>query len=166
MNKAFYIAGIVFSIIFFFICGFYIAAVNEAHYIDYLSYSYDSYSSYSYGSGIASSLTEEGGMISLFFFLSFIVIDLLGLIKVKTTTMKVMGIIGLSISGIFLLWDFAMISSPGSMSYDEVGIAFLLYCFIMLAFCIVGLIQSVKFAKMQKKGTSASVSSNEDMLDS
>ena len=157
MNKAFYIIGIVFAIIFFFVCGFYIADVNSARSLEILSSysSYDSYSSYSYGSGIAESLTEEAGMISIFFFLSFMVIDLLGLMKVKTKTTKVMAIIGLAISALFLLWDFAMISSPGSMSFDEVGMGFLLYCFIMLAFCIVGLVQSVQSAKMLKTGGTA-----------
>ncbi len=151
MNKALYIIGIFFAIVFFFICGFYIVEVNDARLVDLYSsssYGYDSYSSYSYDFGIADSLTEEAGFVSLFFFLSFVAIDLLGLLKVKTKTTKVMSIIGLAFSGLFIVWDFAMISSPGSISFHEVGMGFLLYCVIMLAFCIVGLIQSFQYAKI------------------
>ncbi|MCR9174311.1 MAG: hypothetical protein NXI10_17570 [bacterium] len=168
MNRAFYIVGIVFSVIFFFVCGYYIAEVHDARMMDlFASGPYGSYDLYSsFGSGIAESLTEEAGMVSLFFFLSFITIDLLGLLKVKTSTAKVMSIIGLAISGIFLLWNFAMLSSPGSLSFDEVGVGFLLYCFIMLAFTIVGLIQSVKYAKNQGQGTTAQVKEQVDVLDS
>lgn len=161
MNKAFYIAGIVFSVIFLFTCGFYVAEVDAARSYAYMSYYSDAtfYESLSWGT----SATLEAATVSLFFFLAFITIDLLGLIKVKTTTMKVMGIIGLSISGIFLLWDFAVLSSPSSLSFDEVGVGFMFYCLIMLAFTIVGLVQSAKYAKMQKNGGAAA---NGDILDS
>lgn len=131
--------------------------------MNYYTYnSYSSYNTYSYGSNLSSSLTEEAGLISLFFFLAFIAIDLLGLVKVKTKTMKVMAIIGLAISGLFLLWNVAMLTSPGSLSFDEVGLGFMFYSLIMLAFCVVGLVQSIRFVKMKKN----SVVSGKDILDS
>ena len=166
MNRAFYIVGIVFSLIFFFTCGFYVVAVEDARYVDFMSYSYSSYNSLSYDSSISASLTEEAAYISLFFFLCFAAIDILGLVNVKTKTIKVMGLISVSITGLFLLWDFAVISSPSSISYDEVGVAFLLYCLMMLAFCIVGLIQSINYVHKQKKEITNNAKGTGDTLDS
>ena len=173
MNRAFYIVGIVFSVIFLFVVSYYAEEVSSARmdelFNSFNSYSYDSYSSYSsyYSSGMAESYTSEGAMWSLFFFLSFITIDLLGLLKVKTTTTKVLSIIGLSVSGIFLLWNFAVMSSPGSISFDEVAPGWIFYCLIMLAFTIIGLVQSVRYSKRIVSGSSVGVeNSNKDLLDS
>lgn len=168
MNRAFYISGIVLSVIFFFTSAYYISEVHNARmsyiFSDYGLNAYDY--GYQYGASSAASLTEEGGLVALIFFLAFIAIDILGLLKVKTTTMKVMGIIGLSISGIFLIWNLLMMSSPGSLSFDEVGIGFLLYCIIILAFCIVGLVQSVRYVKMSRNGSLNATAENRDILDS
>lgn len=173
MNRAFYIIGIVFSVIFLFVVSYYIAEVSKARIDDLFSsfnnYSYDSYSSYSSysSSGRAEAYTSEAAMWSLFFFLVFIAIDLLGLLKVKTKTTKVLSIIGLSISGIFLLWNFAVMSSPGSLSFDEVGPGWAFYCLIMLAFTIIGLVQSVRYSKRTINGGSTGVgNTNKDLLDS
>lgn len=166
MNKAFNIVGIVASVLFLIISLHYISEVNQVRIQELLesfSNSYDyGYTTYmSYGSE-ADDLTTEAGLISMVFFLLFVAIEILGLIKVKTATMKVLSIIGMSVTGIFLLWDFAVLSSPGAMSFDEVGVAWLLYCLIMLAFSIVGLIQSVRF---EKRGVVKS-SVETDVLDS
>ena len=150
MNKAFYIVGIVFSVIFLIITGYYSEEVSSAKWssfysnmydYDYLDYGYSSYdSSYEY-----KDLTVAAALWSLFFFLCFIAIDLLGMIKIKTKTTKVLSIIGLSFSGIFLLWNFAVMASPGSLSFDEVSPAWGFYCMLMLAFTIVGLVQSARY---------------------
>ena len=160
MNRAFFIVGIVFSVIFMFVTSYYAEEVQSARWsawdsysyssYDYDSYSYPSYNSYSYDN--SDDLTMEAGLWSLFFFLCFITIDILGLMKVKTKTMKVLGIIGLCFSGIFLLWNFLVIFDPGAISFDEVAPAWILYCLIMLAFTIVGLIQSVRYYKQQLSG--------------
>lgn len=157
MNKALYIVGIVFSVIFLILSVGYADEVNSAGYSYYNSYSYDSYGydsygyddySYNnYGSSSSSDLTMEAALWSLFFFLSFIAIDLLGLIKVKTKTTKILSIIGLSLSGMFLLWNFAVLSSPGALSFDEVAPAWVLYCLAMHVFSFLGLIQSIKFGR-------------------
>lgn len=174
MNRAFYIVGIVFAVVFLFIGGYYADAVDNAKwssFYDSLSSSYDDYG-YDYGFGNddrADELTITAGLWSLFFFLAFIAIDLLGLLKVKTTTIKVFSIIGLSISGIFLLWNFAVLASPGSLSFDEVYPGWVLYCLIMLAFSIVGLVQSVRYHKRQVLGVSQPVlnsNDSKDLLDS
>lgn len=154
MNRAFYIVGIVFSFFYIGIIGNYSDDASMArgdYYMDLLN-GYDSFNSYDYmyGTGV-DEITSEAALISLFFILCFIAIDLIGLIKVKTKTMKVMGILGLCFSGIFLFWNFAVMSSPGSMSIDEVGGAFGFYGTIILAFSIVGLVQSVRFFKYPER---------------
>ncbi len=162
MNRALYIIGIVFSLVFFIVAGYYVGEVNSAR-MDSILSSYDTFNSYSYSSYDSSSdITMEAGMVSLFFFLFFIFANIMGIVKVKTTTMRVFGIIGLAITGLFLLWNLGMMTSPGSMSFDEVGIGFMFYCFISLAFSIVGLIQSIRF---KQRKFNVGISSN-NLLDS
>lgn len=169
MNRAFYIVGIVFSVVFLFVCAYYVGEVSSARSMAFInsmsSYnSYDPYYSlYSAASDeAAADLTTEAGLISVFFFLYFIFADLMGLLKVKTKTIRVFSIIGLSLGAIFLLWDVLMMSSPSSMSFDEIGAGFVFYALIALAFSIVGLIQSVRFAK---RGSTVG-SPRTDLLDS
>ena len=149
MNKAFYIVGIVLAVIFMILGGYYSELVSDAKWASiFSSFSYSDYGyNYGYDSGIDDDYTVEMGLWSLLFFLSFITVDLLGLIKVKTKTVKILSIIGLSLSGIFLLWNFGMISSPGSLSFDELYPAWVFYSMVMLAFGVVGLIQSIRFEK-------------------
>lgn len=171
MNRAFYIVGIVFSVFFMFITSYYAEEVRSARmydlFSDFNSYDYNTYSSY-FSSGLDESYTSEAALWSLFFFLSFITIDLLGLIKVKTTTVKVTSIIGLSLSAIFLLWNFAVLSSPGSMSFDEVAPGWIFYSMVMLAFTIVGVVQSSRYyRKVNSVSTSIQDSKqSSDLLDS
>lgn len=165
MNKAFYIVNLVLSVVFMATCIYYVDEVSSAQ-LEALFSSFNTsdpyaylYSSYDAGSD----LTAEAALISIFFFLMFITTDLLGIIKMKTKTVKVLGIIGLSLSGILLLWDLLMMSSPGSISFDEVGAVFVLYSFVVMAFSIVGLIQSIRY---EKQGKAAVVANNSDLLDS
>jgi hypothetical protein len=166
MNKTFYILGIVFSVVFFIVIAYYIDEVNSARYADlsnalnsYDPYGYSSYYSYSDSS---SDITSEAGIVSALFILFFIAADILGLLKIKTRTIKVVGIIGLSLSGLFLLWAIVMLGSPGAISFDEAGAGFWLYALIMLAFSITGLIQSIVFSKRKSGGGNTS----NDLLDS
>lgn len=171
MSKVIYIIGIVLSVVFFVLSGYYSGEVSDARFDALFSsynYSYSNYSSYSYN-GSASDLTVEAGVWSLVFILFFVAMNLIGLIKVKTKTSKVLTIIGLCFSGILLFWNFAMIASPGSISFDEVSPAWVFYILMMLAFAIIGLVQSVRFSKKmsQIKTSSSSVSSeSQDLLDS
>ena len=174
MNKVLFIIGIVFSVIFIFITGYYAEEVSNARF-DYLfgsysSYSYDSYNSYSsYDTGDSyRSLTSEAALWSLLFILYFVAMNLIGLIKVKTKTTKVLSIIGLSFGGIILLWNFGVMSSPGSMSFDEVAPAWIFFGLMMLAFSIIMLIQSIRFAKRVAVGANTATTnrSEEDLLDS
>ena len=85
-----------------------------------------------------------GGILSLVFLLLFAAVHILSIIKIKTTTMKVISIIGISLTGIGLLLAFLVISSPGSSSYDEVGPVFVLYSLAAIAFHIVGTIHAFR----------------------
>ncbi len=151
--KALYIIGIVLSVIFMIVIGYFVEEVESARfsslYYNYSSYnSYSSYSSYNYGSyNSGSDETMMAAIVSFFFFVYFILTSIFGLIKVKTSTNKVFSIIGLSISGIFFLWNFLVMVSPSSISFDEVGGGWGFYSLIMLAFMIVGLVQAVRYAK-------------------
>ncbi|MES2555684.1 MAG: hypothetical protein V4604_06010 [Bacteroidota bacterium] len=153
MNKAFYIASIVLSIAFLIVVGVYIDMV-ESERFSYLLNSYDPYNPYStyssaYSYDYGSEYTFEGALISLLFIFFFLTSDLLGLLKVKTKTTKVLSIIGLSFGGIFLFVDVIMILSPSSSSFDEGGGSLVFYGLIVLAFSIVGLIQSVRYSNQK-----------------
>ena len=156
MKIAVNIIGIVFSIIFLIVIAYYIGEVSDARMQSiFSSYSasdsyYSSYTPYSYSSDSYSSITEEGGIVSMFFFLFFIFQFIFNLKKVKTTTSKVLSIIGLSFAGIFILWDLLMISDGGSLSFDEVGVGFVLFCLISFSFSIIGLVQSFVHDKKMK----------------
>jgi hypothetical protein len=167
MNKALYIVGIVFSFVFFCVSAYYVEEVSSARIMDIFSNydsfgGYSSYSSYNSYSTSASDLTTEAGLIALFFLLVVIFVDIMGMLKVKTKTSKVFTIIGLALGGIFLLWDIVMLTSPDSISYDEAGVGFTFYALIVLAFSIVGLVQSIRFGK-QKTGVK---NPSNDLLDS
>ncbi|MCJ8291512.1 MAG: hypothetical protein HRT58_17025 [Crocinitomicaceae bacterium] len=155
--KALYIVGVVLSVIFLFVIGFFVAEVESARYMSYYDYDYSSYNSYSYQDN-GSDDTMMAAIVSFFFFTFFIMSAILGLIKVKTKTNKVFSIIGLSISGIFFLWNLLVMIDPGALSFDEVGVGFAFYSLIMLAFMIVGLVQAVKYAKSKRVDTNSVIS--------
>ena len=161
MNKVFYITGIVFSVVFMSVCVYYFQLAETAANTEILI-STGSYLDYAYSDSTAN-ITTEAGLVSLFFFLFFLAADILGVIKVKTITMKVMGIIGIAITALFLLWDFLMLTSPGALGFNESGIGFIFYCLIALAFSIVGLIQSIRFSRPKQ---AVPTNRNPDLLDS
>ncbi len=157
MMKALYITGIVLSVIFMFVIGYFIQEVESARFSSYYSsYSnsydiYNSYSSYNYNSyNSGADETMAAAIVSFFFFVFFILTSIFGLVRVKTTTNKVFSIIGLSISGIFFFWNFIVMISPSAVSFDEVGGGFGFYSMIMLAFMIVGLVQAIRYAKRSR----------------
>ena len=57
----------------------------------------------------------------------------LSLMKIKTKTVKIMSIIGMAIGGIFLVFNFMPLSSPGKFSFDETWSLYYLFGTIMLA---------------------------------
>lgn len=147
--RIFYIVAMCLTIAFFSVCGYYSEQVSSAKYnaYDYSynssdPYSYNSYNNYDYSKD--DGITQEAGYITMAFFLMYVVLYLLSIIKIKTTTMKVFSIIGLSLTGIFMIWDSIMISSPSSISFDETAPGWIFYGVVMLAFLIVGTIHSFR----------------------
>lgn len=155
--RAFYIIGIILSVVFVIVTGYFLEEYQSARW---------SYYDYTYGSSGNDTMyykmreiTFTWAVVSLFFFLYYIAVDIVGLIKIKRATTKVLSIIGLSISGIMLAWNFLVMSSPSGISVDEVGGAWVLYAFMYLAFSIVGLVQAVKWRNRNK------VKVNDQILD-
>ena len=141
--RAFYIIGIVLSVVFVFVSAYFIEEVSYERYSSYAYNSYYDYStSYSYHSSGES--TFMAGLISLVFFFYFTTVYIVGLVRIKRTTNKVLSIIGLSLTGILILWNLLMMVEPSSLSFDEIGPVWILFCFPTLAFMIVGLVQAVR----------------------
>ncbi|NCO56197.1 MAG: hypothetical protein GW876_12465, partial [Bacteroidetes bacterium] len=133
----------------FFVADFYYA--EEVSHARYSSYDSMYNSSDPYGSGYNSydyskddDLTVEAGFVTMGFFLMCVVLYILSLVKIKTTTMKVFSIIGLSLTGIMILWDGVMIASPSGISFNEVVPGWIFFGVAMLAFMIIGTIHAFK----------------------
>ena len=86
-------------------------------------------------------LSSEIGLWSLLLLVYFGCMNIMRLRKVKTKAMKISSIIALSLTIIILLWDFGMISSSGSMSFDEIGLAWLGHCLVILILSIIGFVR-------------------------
>ncbi len=149
MMRVFYLIALVLTIGFFVADIYYAEEVSHARYSSYDSmynssdpYGYSSYNSYDYSKD--DDVTVEAGFITMAFFLMYVVLFVLSLIKIKTTTMKVFSIIGLSLTGIMMLWAGIMISSPSGISFDEVAPGWIFYGVVMLAFLIIGTIHAFK----------------------
>jgi hypothetical protein len=85
-----------------------------------------------------------GAIVSIVFLVFFEVVFLLSLMKIKTKTMKVLSIIGLALTGIMIAWAVLPAASPSSVSFDEVGVGFVGYGVVLLAFSIIGTIHAFK----------------------
>lgn len=140
------IIGIALSVVFGIVIIYYAGEVSDAR-LDAIfssinSYSYSSPYSYSsmFTDDTASELTSEAGWICLVFFLFYLALSLTNLMGVKTKTMKVLSIIGLSLGGIFLIWDFLAIGSDGGISFDEISGGYFFFLLYALAMSIIGLI--------------------------
>lgn len=145
------IIALVVVFIMIFTCAYYIDEVSTARWSSFFNdfdygYGYGSY----YG-GNADELTMQAGLITLLFILFFTFGYIGNLVKVKTTTSKVMSIIGLSLTFIALLVNFVTLADPGGASFDETGGVFIFYGIINLAFFIVLLVQSVQYFNRQNK---------------
>jgi hypothetical protein len=139
--KVLNIIALVFGFVFIGVAIYYIDAVQSARWANI----FNDYARYD------KEVTVEGGLVSILCILFFAAVYILNLILVKTKTTKVLSIIGLPFTLFALLWMAAMISSPGHMSFDEVGAAPIIYYFFSIAFSIVFLIQSISYSKKKKQ---------------
>lgn len=154
--KALNIIGLVLVIVLFFVTGYYINETSSARWSDYSHDSYDFLFS-----GRAVDLTMEAATIMLLFMFFYIGAMIANLVKVKTTTTKVMSIIGLSFSLIVLLINLVVLAEPSNLSFDESGGFFLIYGVICLAFIIIFLVQSVNYDKRSKSKPNSQVLDND-----
>lgn len=146
MLRAFYISAIVLTVGAIIISAYFIDEVSSCRSSSYYSYgdSYGSDDNYEYYHDLAKEATVSAGIISMIYFLIMETIFILSLIRLRTKTIKVFSIIGISLTGIMIFWDALMISSPGGVSFDETGIAWIFFMIIMLAFSIVGVIHAFR----------------------
>jgi hypothetical protein len=149
--RALYLSALVLTLGFIVADIYYINEVSDARWDSYYNnvYNYDDpygYNSYSYDYSAGESETEEAGWITMAFLVFYGVLYVMSLLLIKTTTMKVFSIIGISLTGIMMAVDFMSIANPGSMSYDEVGPVFIIFAVAMLAFGIVGTVHAFKKA--------------------
>lgn len=149
--RAFFIAACVLTLIYI-VASIAIAdEVRSARWSSY-DYSYDSYDSYGYDSysyyddyeDDADDYTRMGGIVSVFYMLISAGAFVLALMKIKTQTMKVISIIGVSIAGLFFLWSMLPLASPDSISFDEIAPAFVFAAMALLGLHIVGIVHAFK----------------------
>lgn len=153
------IIGLVFVIVAFGVIGYYVIEISDASRSYWNNYDFNSYNSYSYPN--YSSITSEAALVMMLFTLFFIFGYIGNMVKVKTTTTRVLTIIGLSFSLLIVLFNLLVIEGPGRMSFDESGGIFLIYHVINLAFFIVLLVQSIRYENRNKSTVSAN-----DIIDS
>lgn len=108
---------------------------------DFYSYDYYSYDSSRYE---LHGITSEGSTISLLFLAFYIFVYSFTLKNIKRLTAKVMSIIGLCIGGLAFLITLLPIGDPGAISFNEFAPFLIFIQLIMLAFCIVNLVQAVR----------------------
>lgn len=154
--KALYITSLPLIVIYTILLIYYSAEYQSAYWQEWDSiyYSYDDYgyNNYSYYGPSSDSIGMEFGLISILFCLYFLAQDIVGLVRIKTATTKVLTIIGICVSGFMVLFSGLVASDPGAIGLNEVGPMFLIYSIIVLGFSIVGLIQSVKYGNKLKQG--------------
>lgn len=137
------IIGLVLIIVAFAVIGYYVEEVSSARMSYWNSYDWGNYNYFS--SASYSTITTEAALVMVPFTIFFILAYIWNIIKVKTTSTKVLSIIGLSFSLLIVLINLLVLAEPGSASFDESGGFFIIYHIINLAFFIVLLVQSVKY---------------------
>lgn len=150
--KAMNIIGIVLTVVLGVVTAYYVDEVSSAYWDSFFSsldYGSD-YGFYDYGRS-PGDLTFEAGLFMMLFILFYSALYISNIVKVKTTTTKVLTIIGMSLTFIMLLWDVLMLISPRGISFHEVGPVYIIWGVINLAFCIVLLVQAVKYGNRNKK---------------
>lgn len=86
--------------------------------------------------------------IYLFAFFGYAILtDVLGLIRVKTKTVKVFSLIGIVLSLLMVGLDASILNNPVGLNFIDTGIWFLPYAVFMLCSSIIGLVHSIRMKK-------------------
>ncbi|MFT4602119.1 MAG: hypothetical protein ACI857_002305 [Arenicella sp.] len=140
--KAINIIGLCLAVIIMPVCVYFVIECERA------GWSY--WSDYSYGPSRAD-VTLQGAGISIFIVGFFLFQSIANLVKVKTTSSKVIGIISIVFMGIFFFINLAMVGSGGGATYDEGGAFNFIAGLMMIAFSIVFLVQTINYEKKLAK---------------
>ena len=154
--KAINIIGICLAVIIFPLCVYYVDETSTAR---WAGWDWGGYGNSYYGPS-ASEVTAQAAGVSLLLVGFFIFQSIMNLIKIKTTSSKVMAIIGLSLMGIAFLINLSLLGGAGT--YDEGGLINIFVSFIMVAFSIVFLVQTVNYEK-RSMNANAEVIDNNDL---
>ena len=95
-------------------------------------------------------LTLQGAIVSIIFLVFFVVLFSFSIRLIKRTTAKVISIIGLSLTGLVLLLTILPTIDPRKISFDEFGPVLFLFDLVLIAFCIVNLVQAMKTVAPKK----------------
>jgi hypothetical protein len=138
--KSWYIISIVASVIFIGTLVFFIGEAESLRWRMWNEWDYGDYAGDAYYE--MRDLSVLGGGLSMLFAAFYTLLFSFTLKHIKRMTAKVISIIGLCFSGIALLVCMLPVGDPGAISFDEFALIPLLYSLIMLAFCIVNLVQA------------------------
>lgn len=147
MVRVLNIFTIIASFIFIVICAIFIKTVSDARLevlLDKLTYDPNSTPRYADSLGDSVKLTKNAGITCMLFLLFYAMVGVITLIKLKTKTMKIISIIGISFTAIMLIWDLLVISSSGAITFDEVGRTYILFGLMQLSFSIVGTVHAFR----------------------
>jgi hypothetical protein len=148
--RVFYIIGIVLA--FFFIIIMAVGTVGTKKERYRYSSNYDTFE-YEYSTPAYVESTNIAVGISMVYFVFALTLYILSLVIVKTVTARVFSIIGLSLTLIMLIWGIIVLGNPTSISFDEVGGAWILYGLITLSIAIVGTAQAFQFHNKKRMQT-------------
>jgi hypothetical protein len=148
--RVLYIIGIVLA--FFFIIIMAAGTVGTREERHRYSYNYDTFE-YDYSTPAYVESTYIAVGISMVYFLFAITLYILSLVIVKTATARVFAIIGLSLTLIMVIWGIVIIGNPRSISFDEVGGAWIFYGIMTMAIAIVGTAQAFQFHNKKRMQT-------------
>ena len=121
-------------------------------YYERLSYSQDYDSGYSYedyGDPAYVKSTRIAVTMSFVFFVFSLTRFVLNFLLVKTSTSRVLAIIGLVLTLALIAWGAMALDSPRSISFDEIGGAWILYAVVCLVFAIIGTVQAFSYYKLK-----------------
>lgn len=124
--------------------AYYIEQVNKARWSN-IFLSEGGFGDYVSPGPSAADVTLEAGVVMFLFASFFVAVNVMNLIKIKTTTTKILAIIGLSLIGIAFIWNLLLLSTPTHISFDEGGQIWLIAGLMMLAFSIVFLVQTNRY---------------------
>lgn len=146
--RALYIISIVVTFFFIFIMAAGTVGTKEErnrHYDRMLSSDSYGYDSYEYGDPEYVTSTYIAVGISMGYFVWAYLVFICSLAIVKTKTSKVLSIIAISMTTLMLAWGVMAMAEPRSISFDEIGGAWIFYGLVMLVFSIIGTVQAFRY---------------------